>query len=130
MILLDTTFIVSFLVDTEKDHEKALKISKKLNNEKLVITNAILIETINLLGKKLNKNTNALFKTYESIKNNFEIIYEDEELTERAMQTLVKYKAKIVADAINMEVMKDLDIYEIFTFDEHFDNKEGIIRIH
>jgi len=131
MILLDTSFIVSYLMNNDKDHVRALKISGKISKKELVITNAILIETMNLLTKKLNKNTKAIFKIYKSIKKNFKIIYETEELTERSMQTLVKYKANIgLADSLNIEVMKDLDIYEIVSFDPDFDNKEKIIRIH
>jgi len=131
MILLDTSYIVSSLINNEENHVKALKISEKINKKELVITNAILIETMNLLTKKLNKNTKAILEVYESIKNNFKIIYVTEELTERSMQTLVKYKANIgLADSLNIEVMKDLNIYEIVSFDPDFDNKEGIIRIH
>jgi len=50
---------------------------------------------MNLLTKKLNKDTKAILEVYKSIKNNFKIIYVTEELTERSMQTLVKYKANI-----------------------------------
>ena len=72
---------------------------------------------MNLLTRKLNRNTESIVKAYELIKNNFKIIYETEELTERSMNTLVKYKAKIgLADALTIEVMKELKIHEIFTF--------------
>jgi predicted nucleic acid-binding protein len=131
MILLDTCFIVSFIVEDESDHEKALQISERLENKELVITNAILIEVMNLLTKKLNRNTKAIVEVFNFIKNEFKIIYETKESTEKAMKTLVKYKAKIgLADAINIEVMKDLNIYEIVSFDPDFDNKENIVRIH
>lgn len=131
MILLDSNYIVSILVEDETDHKRALELSEKIKNKEAVITNAILIETINLLTKKLNRNTNALSEIFNYIKNEFRIIYETEELTEKSMQTVIKYKAKLgLADAISIEVMKELKIYEIVSFDPHFDNKEGIIRIH
>jgi predicted nucleic acid-binding protein len=130
-VLVDTVFIVSFLLDTENNHSRALELSKKLQGKELVITNALLIETMNLLIKKLNKNTKSILKAYKLIKNNFTIVYVDEELTERSMRTLVKYKFKLgLADSLSIEVMKDLHIYEIFSFDKHFDNKENIVRIH
>lgn len=131
MILLDTCFLVSFLVTTEKDHEQAIKISKQFHNDELVITNIVLTETINLLTKKMNRNTKIISKIYKGIKNRFKIIYADEELTERSMQTVVKYKAKLgLADAINIEVMKDLNIYEIVSFDPDFDNKKNMTRVY
>jgi len=34
------------------------------------------------------------------------------------------------ADCLFIVLMKDLGIKEIVSFDEHFDNKQGIIRIH
>ncbi|MCL2116556.1 MAG: PIN domain-containing protein [Methanobrevibacter sp.] len=131
MILLDSNYIVSFLVEDEKDHIRAFKLSKNIKTKEAVITHAILIETINLLTKKLNRNTKAITEIFNFIKSEFTIIYETEELTEKAMQTLIKYNAKIgLADAINIEVMKKLNIHEIISFDEHFDNKEGIVKIH
>ena len=86
---------------------------------------------MNLLTKKLNKDTKAILEVYKSIKNNFKIIYVTEELTERSMQTLVKYKANIgFSWFIKYRVMKDLNIYEIVSFDPDFDNKEKVVRIY
>jgi len=73
MILLHTTYIVSFLVNTEKNHERALELSKKLHKNELIITNVVLTETMNLLRTELNKNTKAMVKVYKSIKNNFKV---------------------------------------------------------
>lgn len=68
MILLDSNYIVSFLVRTESNHERALEISEKVYGKEIVITNAILIETINLLTKKLNRNTKAIAEVFEFVK--------------------------------------------------------------
>ncbi len=35
-----------------------------------------------------------------------------------------------LADALTIVVMKELEIHEIFSFDDDFDNKQGIVRIH
>jgi len=129
--MLDSSYIVSLVVDSEKNHERALELFEKLDENELVITNAILTETINLLLKRLNKNTKAILEVYETMKSDFKIVYETEELTERAMQTLIRYKANFgLADALTLEVMKDLNIHKIFSFDNDFDNKKGIVWIH
>jgi predicted nucleic acid-binding protein len=129
--MLDSSYIVSLVVDTENDHERALELFEKLDGKELVITNAILTETINLLLKRLNKNTKAILEVYETITSDFKIIYENKELTERAMQTLMRHKAKFgLADALSIEVMKDLNMHEIFSFDDDFDNEKGIVWIH
>ena len=45
------------------------------------------------------------------------------------METFVKYDRKIAFfDAMYITIMKNLEIYEIISFDEDFDNKE-VIRI-
>ena len=47
------------------------------------------------------------------------------------MQTLIRHKAKFgLADALSIEVMKDLNMHEIFSFDDDFDNEKGIVWIH
>ncbi|KZX15571.1 ribonuclease VapC20 [Methanobrevibacter cuticularis] len=131
MIFLDSSYIVSLVVDSEEDHENALELFEKLEGKELVITNAVLTETINLLLKRLNRNTKAISEVYETITSEFTIIYENKELTQRAMETLIKYKATLgLADALSIEVMKELNIYEIFSFDDDFDNKEHIVWIH
>lgn len=129
--MVDTSYIVSFLVRNEKEHKRALELSGKLKNEELIVTNAILTEIINLLIKRLNKNTTAVMEAYNFIKNEFKIIYETRELTEKAMDTLINYDSSLgLADALTIVVMKELDIHEIFSFDDDFDNKQGIVRIH
>jgi predicted nucleic acid-binding protein len=131
MIFLDSSYIVSLVVDGEEDHERALELFEKLEGKELVITNAVLTETINLLIKRLNRNTKAINEIYETITSEFTIIYENKELTQRAMETLIRYKATFgLADALSIEVMKELNIYEIFSFDDDFDNKECIVWVH
>jgi predicted nucleic acid-binding protein len=131
MIVLDSCYIVSSLVDTEKDHKRAVELSKRFNEKDVIITNTILIETINLLTDKLNHNTEAITEIYESIKSTFKIIDENEEIREKAMQKLIKYDSKVgLADAITIEIMEELNIHEIYSFDDDFDNKQKVARIY
>ncbi len=70
-------------------------------------------------------------EAYNFIKNEFKITYETRELTEKAMNTLINYDSSLgLADALTIVVMKELEIHEIFSFDDDFDNKQGIVRIH
>ncbi|KZX12809.1 type II toxin-antitoxin system VapC family toxin [Methanobrevibacter curvatus] len=131
MILVDSNYIISLFIDSEKNHKRAKKLFERLSDNKLVITNTILIETMNLVIDRLNHNIKALTEIYNIIKRDFKIIYEDKNLIEKSMKTVIKYNGTIgLADAISIEVMKELNIYEIFSFDKHFDNKEKIVRIH
>jgi len=131
MILLDSNYIVSFLIEDESNHERALELSEEIRKKEVIITSAILIEAINLLTKKLNKNTKAIAEIFDFIINEFKVIYQTEELTKRAMKTVIHYGANIgLADGTNIEVMKDFNIHEIVSFDPDFDNKDKIVRLH
>jgi len=61
--------------------------------------------------------------------DNFNIITETKKLYPKAMQTLVKYHNLSFADSVSIEIMKLMNIHEIASFDEDFDNK-GILRLH
>ena len=47
------------------------------------------------------------------------------------METFLKYDGTLsFADAVSVEIMKDLGINQIVSFDSDFDKVDGIIRIH
>ena len=46
------------------------------------------------------------------------------------MEILVKYNNLSLADSVTIQLMNDLNIYEIVSFDSDFDNKERIIKIY
>jgi len=46
------------------------------------------------------------------------------------MQTLVKYHNLSFADSVSVEIMKLININEIASFDDDFDHKKGIMRLH
>ncbi|MGL6298331.1 MAG: type II toxin-antitoxin system VapC family toxin [Methanobacteriaceae archaeon] len=130
-IMVDACFIVAFIVNDEKDHKRALDLYKKLEKHDLYISRAILIEVINLLTKRLKGETKELLEIYEAIKYEYRIVEVNEELSDNAMQTILKYDGNLgLADSINIETMKELNIYKIYSFDPDFDNKEGIVRVY
>jgi predicted nucleic acid-binding protein len=53
MIFLDANFLVSFYMEDEKDHERALEIMGTFKNKKKIISKLIIGETINILFTKL-----------------------------------------------------------------------------
>lgn len=129
-VLIDACFIVAFIVDDEKDHSRALELYPESEKHVLYISRAILIEVINLLTKRLKGKTKELLEIYEAIKNEYNIVEITADLTNNSMNTILKYNGNIgLADALNIEIMKELNIHHIYSFDPDFDNKEGIVRI-
>ena len=46
MIMLDTCFIVSSLLDNEKNHERAKELSKRFDPTEVSITHTIMVEVL------------------------------------------------------------------------------------
>ena len=53
MIFLDANYLVSYYIDTEYHHERALEIAKNIENKKHIISILVIAETINILSNKL-----------------------------------------------------------------------------
>ncbi|MDR0911976.1 MAG: PIN domain-containing protein [Methanobrevibacter sp.] len=128
MIFLDTCFIVALANKSDGNHKNAQFLFKQIQTEDLVISNVIIIEVLNLLRKHKNGKLNK--EVYMIMKDNFKIQDENLNLYDNALRIQLKYKGKLgFADCIILETMKRLNITKIASFDEHFDGKEGVIRI-
>ena len=127
MIFLDTSFLISFFVNKENDHERALEVANKIKNEDKLISKSVIAETITVLKKKLP--TKDIIKIYDVLQDF--IIVEDSHLFNEAFKQFVKYDSEIsFFDSLYMVVMSELDIYYIVSFDSDFDNKDKIVRIY
>ncbi|KZX17208.1 type II toxin-antitoxin system VapC family toxin [Methanobrevibacter filiformis] len=128
MIFIDTGFIVGLVDSNDQWHNHAASLVSKINNEKRVICNAVIIESLNTIGKRLG--SEAIKQLYINLKENFIIYNENRALYDKAVSTQIKYGGKLsLADSIIIEIMKELNITKIVSFDHHFDNKEKIVRI-
>lgn len=127
MIFLDASYLISFFVNKEKNHERAVEIGKIIKNEEKIISKLVIAETITVLKKKLP--TKDIIKIY-NILQNFTIV-EDSYLFDKGFEEFIKYDAEIsFFDAIYIVLMNEFDIHEIASFDNDFDNKKRIVRIH
>jgi len=127
MIFLDTSFLISFFVNKENDHERALEVANKIKNEDKLISKSVIAETITILKKKLP--TKDIIKIYDVLQDF--IIVEDSHLFNEAFKQFVIYDSEIsFFDSLYMVVMSELDIYYIVSFDSDFDNKDKIVRIY
>jgi len=127
MIFLDTSFLISFFVNKEEDHYRAVEIAKTIENREKIISKLVIAETITVLKKKLP--TKDIIKIYEVLQD-FTTV-EDTHLFDKAFEQFVKYDGEIsFFDAVYIIIMDEFGIYEIVSFDEDFDNKDRIMRIH
>ena len=127
MIFIDTNYIVGLFVKNDQWHEKAKEKEHYTHNKEKIITNLILSETLTLINKKIGVNATRI--VYNYIMDNFSIFRPNQEIYDKAMNILVKYHNLSFADSVTIQLMKKLKIHEIISFDEDFENKEGIVKI-
>lgn len=128
MIFLDSSFLISFFAGKDRHHEKAIKIAEKIENKEKIISKLVIAEVITILRLKLK--AKQVLEIYSNLPENFTII-EDQKYYNNAMNEFLKYNGNIsFFDSMYLYLMKKKGIHEIASFDEDFDNKYGIIRIH
>ncbi len=128
MIFLDSSFLISFFAEKDQYHEKAMKIAGKIENREKVISKLVIAETITIIRLKLK--AKQVLEIYSNLPENFRVI-EDQKYYNNAMKEFLKYNGNIsFFDSMYLYLMKKENIDEIVSFDEDFDNKNGIIRVH
>ncbi|KZX10761.1 type II toxin-antitoxin system VapC family toxin [Methanobrevibacter curvatus] len=129
MIFLDANFLVSFYIEDENNHKRALKIMESSKNKKKIISKLIIGETINILFTKLNVDKNIIKEIYNSLNNNYTLV-DDSYIFDSTIDKIMKSKKRFpFFDYVYITLMEDLKIKEIATFDKHFNNLDNIKRI-
>lgn len=128
MIFLDASFLIAVFVKNDQWHQDAVKLLPKITKKKKIISKLIIAETITNLTHNLN--AKEIREIYNNITENFTIIDESDFYNE-AMKVFVYYDTKLsFFDSMYIKIMELKGIHEIASFDEHFDNKDNIVRIH
>lgn len=129
MIFIDASFFIAALNKQDQWHGKAGEILPIIKKEKKVTSGLILSESVTLAGS-LFGGKNGL-KLFNYIFDNHEVHYINREMSFCAMETFLKYDGTLsFADSVSIEIMRNLEIDEIVSFDSDFDNVDGVIRIH
>jgi len=125
MIFLDANFLLAYFIETEKEHKKATKIYEEIEDQQLIISNSVILEVITVATIKI-KVSKELLKTifYELNKGEFGII-EDIPYINKGMDRVIKYLPQRIPlfDCLYMELIEQIGIKQIATFDKHFNNK-------
>lgn len=130
MIFLDTSFLVSYYVATEKHHKRALKIAKDIDDREQIISRLIIAETVNVLHNKLKLDKEKIMKLYYTLNENYTVI-EDHYFYNKAMKMIMNYERRLpFFDFVFICVMEELEIKEIASFDERFSINKNIKRIY
>jgi len=127
LIFVDASYIIALVLENDKWHERALALMDNIVKEDKVITHAMIIETINHIGKC--KGGKAGKTIFQYIKDNY-LIFNKDYILDKAMREYIKYDGKIsLADSTAIITMKELDIYQIYSFDSDFDKVSTFQRV-
>ena len=126
-IFVDASYIIALIVEKDQWHENAVELLGKLKSEDKIITEAMIIESLNLIGSCHGGKVGYL--TFKYIKDNF-IIFKSDSLLDESLRYYLKFDGTLsLADCTAIHTMKENEIYEILSFDDDFDKVDGIIRI-
>ncbi|MDR0900197.1 MAG: type II toxin-antitoxin system VapC family toxin [Methanobrevibacter sp.] len=129
MIFLDTNFLVSFFIEEEDDHDRAVEIAKNIVNEEQIISRLIIAETANLLHNKLKIDNERIKEIYKELNRDYTLI-EDHYFYDKALDMMLNLNKRVqFFDCVFITIMKELGIKEIVTFDKHFENIGGITTV-
>ena len=128
MIFLDASFLIAIFVENDKWHQDALKVLPKIAKKKKIISKLVIAETITNLTHNLD--TKSIREIYNNINENFTVINEVD-YYDGAMKVFIHYDGTLsFFDSMYVKIMEKKGLYEIASFDKHFDNKENIVRVH
>jgi uncharacterized protein len=121
-IFIDTSAFLAILNKDDQFHELAAKkwLDIVNSNNMLFCSNYILVETIALLQKRFGTEAVRLFTG--SIQPLVNIIWVEEQIHNLGLSILKsvnKHDLSLV-DCVSFEIMRQMNIEEVFTFDNHF----------
>ena len=130
MIFLDTNYIIALFIKEHDFHERAVEIFEKIKNRELIISNSIILEVMTVLNIRLKVHKDILEDVFSNLNSDMFEIIEDIGLYYDTMQRMISYYPERLPffDCLYIELMNQMGIVELVSFDGHFDNK-GITRV-
>jgi len=125
---VDASYLIALIVEKDQWHNDAVNLLEKLKSEDKIITEAMIIESLNLIGSCLGGKIGYI--TFKYIKDNF-TIFKSDTLIEESLRFYLKFDGTLsLADCTAIYTMKENNIHEILSFDDDFDKVDGIIRVY
>ena len=134
MIFLDTSFLISFEVEKDANHEKAVALMEKIVGEEYgepLISDYIFDETVTVSLVRSKSLRKAAFVA-DALVSSFQILRVDDSIFERARSLFKAQKRTRLSftDCSTITLMHKAAIRNIATFDKDFDEVEGINVYH
>lgn len=129
MIFLDSSYLIGLIIDNDQHHIKATELKPFLKNEKKIINNTVLVETINSI--KRTNHTIATDMIINSILKLDKIDFLSEDDYFKSLELFNYYNQSInYSDCTLLYTMQKNSVNTIVSFDSDFDKVNTINRIY
>ena len=131
-IFLDTSYLQALADSRDNLHELAITMTARLGKFRGITSEMILTELLNALSGRGDYLRQSAINLINDLRNDstIEIIPQTSEQFEQAFDFYQRRldKGYSLTDCASMQIMKQLKIYEILTFDQHF-QQEGFLAL-
>ena len=129
MIFLNSTYLIGLIIDNDKHHLKATQLKPYLKNEKKLINNTVLVETLNSLKRTNHRlNTKTIIKCILKL-DKIDFLTEQDYF--KSLDLFNYYGQSInFSDCTILNTMQENGVNTIISFDSDFDKVNNINRIH
>ena len=126
MIILDSSFMVSYFNTRDQNHPQAIKLMKKIH-EPLCMTDYIFSEVVTVSLIRL-KSLDGASKIGEILLKSMKMIGVEKPSFDNAWSLFCKQKETVLSftDCTTVSIMQENNIEKIATFDEDFGKISGI----
>jgi len=129
LIFVDSSLIIALVLTKDQWHQKAVQLIKKIDKEEKIISDLMVVEIITSIGDR--SGGKKAINVFNYLQDNFTVISTDFEFLKSIKRQYLKYDGTLsVADTSAVEIMKNMKITQIASFDQDFDKVEGIVRMH
>lgn len=126
MIFVDSSYLIARIISNDKYHERAIELENELN-ERRIINNTVLNETLNSFTKSGGTSVKELFNKLTNI---HEVVYLSSKDYKEAAELFMYYDSSInFSDCTVLQTMNKLRINKIVSFDDDFSKIKGLTII-
>jgi predicted nucleic acid-binding protein len=121
-VFVDTSFVVALVNEKDQNHRLALELAERFTGQRLVTTDAILLEIGNALSRNFKRQSVEIIEEFLT-SDDVQVIHLHPPLFRKAFDLYKSRSDKVwgLIDCVSFVVMKDLGIAEALSADKHFD---------
>jgi uncharacterized protein len=120
-IFIDTSFIIALINERDQYHSQALDLADRYIDQAVLITDAVLLEIANSLARRYKNEAVQVIEEFLASEN-VAVIRLTPDIFDRSFEL---YKTRPdkewgLVDCVSFIVMRDRDVHNVLTFDQHF----------